>query len=197
MNWCPSGSRLIRTTTRRFSSTCQHYTTSRRRHLLACDRRCLTADKNGHVLSRFWQKKSMARGLATTTTTNTMTTRSKSSMAALIDDHDEDAMESDNTSLLSHPSQGHAAAVEATMTTTTTTKSHAEAWAINLGRNDDNVWLTGSRPDKWWTGVHPRDCSGTFFFVVITTMTTLDARVVEQRAPFLIFFGLGFLLLVS
>ena len=39
--------------------------------------------------------------------------------------------------------------------------SHEEAWMINLGRNNDNVWLTGAREDAWYTGVHPRDCPGT------------------------------------
>ena len=88
-------------------------------------------------------------GLATTTNTiNHTTTRNKSSVALMEEDDHEQELEH---ILL----QGHAAASEASP------KSHAEAWMINLGRNRDNEWLTGSRPDAWWTGVHPRTCPGT------------------------------------
>lgn len=108
-------------------------------------------------------KNMMVRGLATNLTTsnhysNITISRFKSSMALVDDDHYYDHQEFDATKttlLQNHPSQGHAAAAA------TTAKSHAEAWMINLARNDqDNAWLTGPRPDAWWTGVHPRDCAG-------------------------------------
>ena len=39
--------------------------------------------------------------------------------------------------------------------------SHEEAWMINLGRADNNEWLTGSRdPDEWFTGKQPKICPG-------------------------------------
>ena len=41
--------------------------------------------------------------------------------------------------------------------------SHEEAWMINLGRGNDNEWLTGPREDTWYTGIHPRDCPGTYY----------------------------------
>jgi hypothetical protein len=39
--------------------------------------------------------------------------------------------------------------------------AHEEAWMVNLGRGNDNEWLTGPREEEWFTGVHPRDCPGT------------------------------------
>jgi len=39
--------------------------------------------------------------------------------------------------------------------------SHEEAWMINLGRSDNNKWLTGPRdPDEWFTGKQPKICPG-------------------------------------
>ena len=36
-----------------------------------------------------------------------------------------------------------------------------EAWMINLGRDDNDQWLTGPRdPNEWFTGVQPSDCPG-------------------------------------
>ena len=41
-------------------------------------------------------------------------------------------------------------------------KAHVEEWMINLGRDNGEIdaWLTGARPDDWWTGPHPKDCPG-------------------------------------
>lgn len=39
--------------------------------------------------------------------------------------------------------------------------SYEEAWMINLGRSDNNEWLTGPRdPDEWFTGKQPNLCPG-------------------------------------
>lgn len=39
--------------------------------------------------------------------------------------------------------------------------SHEEAWMINLGRDDNNAWLTGPRgSDEWFTGKQPSICPG-------------------------------------
>lgn len=39
--------------------------------------------------------------------------------------------------------------------------SHEEAWMINLGRDDNNTWLTGPRDsDEWFTGKQPSICPG-------------------------------------
>ena len=39
--------------------------------------------------------------------------------------------------------------------------SHEEAWMVNLGRADNNEWLTGPRdPDEWFTGKQPKICPG-------------------------------------
>lgn len=39
--------------------------------------------------------------------------------------------------------------------------SHEESWTINLGRNDNNEWLTGPRDaDEWFTGRQPNICPG-------------------------------------
>ena len=36
-----------------------------------------------------------------------------------------------------------------------------EAWMINLGRDDNDQWLTGPRdPNEWFTGVQPSECPG-------------------------------------
>jgi hypothetical protein len=36
-----------------------------------------------------------------------------------------------------------------------------EAWRVNLGRRPaDPTWLTGARPEHWWTGCHPRATPG-------------------------------------
>ena len=91
-------------------------------------------------------------------TTSGTTTRSKSSVAYAEDDDYE--FIGSSSAVENHPSQGHAvAAAEAD----SVAKSHVEAWMINMGRGNDNAWLTGDREDKWWTGVHPRQCPGTCF----------------------------------
>jgi len=51
--------------------------------------------------------------------------------------------------------QGHLEAVQARAT-----RLHDEPWMINLGRDGDNEWLTGTRPQNWFTGVAPRECPG-------------------------------------
>ena len=38
--------------------------------------------------------------------------------------------------------------------------SHQEAWMINLGRANDNEWLTGPRSEDWYTGLPPSKCPG-------------------------------------
>jgi len=81
-------------------------------------------------------------------------TRSKSSVAyAEDDDYEFTGLVVEN-----HPSKSDAAV---TSHADSVAKSHVEAWMINLGRNNDDSWLTGDREDKWWTGVHPRECPGT------------------------------------
>ena len=37
------------------------------------------------------------------------------------------------------------------------------AWKRNLGRRNDDAWLTGPRLANWYTGVHPSQCPGKFF----------------------------------
>lgn len=160
----PGSHRFVLAPCRRLLSKQRQYSTGRRLLVptpASAFRR--TGNPNGLLLDQ--SKNMMVRGFAsnlTTTTANhpktttTTTTRSKSSVALVDDDHYDESFDETTTTLLqNHPSQGHAAAV------TTTAKSHAEAWMINLARNDhDNAWLTGPRPDAWWTGVHPRDCAG-------------------------------------
>lgn len=53
--------------------------------------------------------------------------------------------------------KGHAAAAEVRAAQGA---SHGEAWMINLGRNGDNEWLTGTRPEDWFTGLSPSRCPG-------------------------------------
>lgn len=76
--------------------------------------------------------------------------RHKSTAAALVDDYEDDIPVVD-------PSIGHAAAVEARTNMET---SHEEAWMVNLGRGNDNEWLTGPRPVEWFTGIEPTKCPG-------------------------------------
>jgi len=75
-------------------------------------------------------------------------TRHKSTAAAAIDYEDDVATDS---------SIGHAAAAEARATMG---KSHEEAWMINLGRGNENEWLTGPRHEDWFTGLAPSKCPG-------------------------------------
>lgn len=53
--------------------------------------------------------------------------------------------------------EGHSAAAEAT---SNMQKSNEEAWMINLGRGNNNEWLTGPRPEEWFTGLAPSECPG-------------------------------------
>lgn len=75
--------------------------------------------------------------------------RHKSTAAAVVDD------DSDNG--LSGHSTGHTTAKEARASIN---RSHEEAWMINLGRGNDNEWLTGPRPLEWFTGLPPSMCPG-------------------------------------
>lgn len=54
--------------------------------------------------------------------------------------------------------------------------SHEEAWMINLGRGNDNEWLTGPRDDAWYTGVHPRDCPGMYRTGTVLCVTLCRLR---------------------
>jgi 5-histidylcysteine sulfoxide synthase/putative 4-mercaptohistidine N1-methyltranferase len=54
---------------------------------------------------------------------------------------------------------------ESTTTTRDTVKdgvlSQEETWRVNVGRADNNEWLTGPRdPDEWFTGKQPKICPG-------------------------------------
>ncbi|CAB9522563.1 Hercynine oxygenase [Seminavis robusta] len=82
--------------------------------------------------------------------------RWKSSRAAAVYDTD-----SDDQDDLEVRTKGLAAAAQLRATSASSAElSHEEAWMINLGRGDDNEWLTGPREDEWFTGIHPRDCPG-------------------------------------
>ena len=74
--------------------------------------------------------------------------RGKSTMASARFDYDE---------LYAGRQNGHAAAAAARTSTDTPLD---EAWKINLGRLDDNRWLSGPRPEDWFTGMHPKCCPG-------------------------------------
>eukprot|EP00544_Gedaniella_sp_CCMP2646_P001270 CAMPEP_0202510280 /NCGR_PEP_ID=MMETSP1361-20130828/53213_1 /ASSEMBLY_ACC=CAM_ASM_000849 /TAXON_ID=210615 /ORGANISM="Staurosira complex sp., Strain CCMP2646" /LENGTH=924 /DNA_ID=CAMNT_0049144539 /DNA_START=67 /DNA_END=2841 /DNA_ORIENTATION=+ len=76
--------------------------------------------------------------------------RHNSTAAALVDDYEDDLP-------LVDPTIGHAAAVKARASKET---SHEEAWMVNLGRGNDNEWLTGPRPVEWFTGLEPTKCPG-------------------------------------
>lgn len=80
--------------------------------------------------------------------------RWQSSTAAVSYDSDSDGGDD-----LEIRSKGFAAAQELR---TTEKLSRQEAWMINLGRDNDNEWLTGPREEEWFTGVHPLDCPGTY-----------------------------------
>jgi hypothetical protein len=77
--------------------------------------------------------------------------RHKSTAAAAIVDYEDDEDVVTNASL------GHAAAAEAAASMD---KSHEEAWMVNLGRGNENEWLTGPRPEEWFTGLAPCKCPG-------------------------------------
>lgn len=80
------------------------------------------------------------------------TRRFKSSAAAaVLDDYDDD------DDVVSDASIGHKAAAEQAVAST---KTHEEAWMVNLGRGNDNEWLTGPRPEEWFTGLAPSKCPG-------------------------------------
>jgi hypothetical protein len=75
--------------------------------------------------------------------------RNKSTAAALTDDAYGD--------VLNGHSSGHAAAMKARVSMD---KSHEEAWMINIGRGNENEWLSGPRPQEWFTGLSPSKCPG-------------------------------------
>jgi len=82
-------------------------------------------------------------------TSDVFPTRWKSTMASYSDsDSDEDNDAEENTTTTRNTVLGG-------------TLSHEEAWMINLGRSDNNEWLTGPRdPDEWFTGKQPKICPG-------------------------------------
>jgi hypothetical protein len=67
------------------------------------------------------------------------------------------AWEPEEEEVVSGSFKGHAAAAEVRAAQGS---SHEEAWMINLGRNGDNEWLTGTRTEDWFTGLSPRRCPG-------------------------------------
>jgi hypothetical protein len=77
--------------------------------------------------------------------------RNKSTAAALADDGYDD--------FLKDHSSGHASAA-AMKARGSLGKSHEEAWMINLGRENENEWLLGPRPQEWFTGLPPSKCPG-------------------------------------
>ncbi|KAL3905288.1 MAG: hypothetical protein SGILL_009738, partial [Bacillariaceae sp.] len=87
----------------------------------------------------------------------------KSTMAATAyDDSDDSSDDEPGSAVGAAGSQyaGHVAAAKARIGTNSAL-SHEEAWMINLGRNNDNEWLTGPRnADEWYTGLKPSICPG-------------------------------------
>lgn len=88
--------------------------------------------------------------------------RWKSTMASFSESDDEDesnthAMEyAVHSNKMSH--NGHAAAAKAHVDSSSTLD---DSWRINLGRGDNNKWLTGPRDeDDWFTGLKPSICPG-------------------------------------
>jgi hypothetical protein len=76
--------------------------------------------------------------------------RWKSTLATYGDSDDDE----DGSSARSH---GHAEAAKAR----SVSFSHEEAWMVNLGRDDNNEWLLGTRDaDEWFTGMKPTICPG-------------------------------------
>jgi hypothetical protein len=84
--------------------------------------------------------------------------RWKSTVAAYNTDSDDDE-DHENTIMINTSANqydGHAMA-----RTNSATFSHEEAWMINLGRDNNNTWLTGPRNvDEWYTGLKPSICPG-------------------------------------
>jgi hypothetical protein len=75
--------------------------------------------------------------------------RHRSTAAALVDD--------DFDNVLNGHYTGHPAVAEAR---TSMDRSHEEVWMINLGRGNEKEWLTGPRPQEWFTGLPPSKCPG-------------------------------------
>lgn len=56
---------------------------------------------------------------------------------------------------------GHAEAARARIDKQNSSLSLDDSWRINLGRGDNNMWLTGPRDeDEWFTGLKPVICPG-------------------------------------
>ena len=70
--------------------------------------------------------------------------RHKSTAAAVVDDDSDNGL------------NGHSTGE----TRASINRSHEEGWMINLGRGNDNEWLTGPRPQEWFTGLPPSMCPG-------------------------------------
>lgn len=78
------------------------------------------------------------------TTSDVSSTRWKSTMASYDFDNEENDAEATTGS-----------------TVGAGTSSHDKGWMVNLGRSDNNEWLTGPRdPDEWFTGKQPKICPG-------------------------------------
>jgi hypothetical protein len=88
--------------------------------------------------------------------------RWKSTVAAYNTDSDDDEDPIDKVLLMNiygSYRDGHATAAAAR--SKNPTFSHEEAWMINLGRDDNNAWLTGPRnAGEWYTGRRPSICPG-------------------------------------
>jgi hypothetical protein len=81
------------------------------------------------------------------TTSDVSSTRWKSTMASYDFDNEDDDEEVKHNAT--------------TRTIGVGTLSHEEVWMVNLGRSDNNEWLTGPRdPDEWFTGKQPKICPG-------------------------------------
>lgn len=116
--------------------------------------RALTAAtfRSSAFRKQIWSSRRLALKVRIKTSIRQKTTASRhksTSAAALTDDYDDD--------LVMDATIGHKAAAEARPAMD---KTHEEAWMINLGRGNDNEWLTGTRPDDWFTGVAPSKCPG-------------------------------------
>jgi hypothetical protein len=88
--------------------------------------------------------------------------RWKSTVAAYNTDSDDDEDPIDNVLLMKiSASHCNGLAAAAMARSKNATFSHEEAWMINLGRDDNNAWLTGPRNEgEWYTGRKPSICPG-------------------------------------
>ena len=117
------------------------------RHIGRNSRRfSVTTGRRGSILSQGRNELSRARVAFASDAS-----RWKSTMATYDSSDDEED---------SNRSHGHAEAAKAR-----STFSHEEAWMVNLGREDNNEWLLGTRADDWFTGLKPTDCPGELWYL--------------------------------